>query len=136
MSPVNFDSVSEFNKYTLALAAAAFAYALEKLFPAGSILARNWALGLLAFLLAATIFGILLFAAATAGKHAEAQQDAARIQKVAKSIRWLGITHATLIVIALVILGVMLFQRILNPPPTEAPKCCCPACPVEKPIAG
>ena len=110
MSPVNFDSVSEFNKYTLALAAAAFAYALEKLFPAGSILARNWALGLLAFLLAATIFGILLFAAATAGKHAEAQQDAARIQKVAKSIRWLGITHATLLVIALVILGVMLFQ--------------------------
>jgi hypothetical protein len=124
---MNFDSLSDFNKYTLALAAASFVYGLEKLFPAVSASAQNWALILLACLLAATIFGILLFAAATAGKHAEQQKDTARLQKIASHIRWMGITHAGLLVAGLVILGALLFQRILHPPAAEAAKCCCPA---------
>lgn len=117
----DFEALIDFNKYTLALAAAGFVYALEKLVPVETE-AERWALlGLLAVLLLSVVLGIVLFAAATAGRHGSDD----RKRQIANYIPCLGVIHSILLVVGMVWLGLMLYDQVLAMPIAQAPIACC-----------
>ncbi len=119
---MNFEGLIEFNKYTLALAAGAFLYTLEKFVPSGSILGRYLVFGVLIIFLASTIVGIAIFAVSTAALHRDALAQA----QLQKWIQPLGITHACLLCLGLVVLGGMTYSRVMSEPaPPAAFKCPC-----------
>jgi amino acid transporter len=119
---IDFKSVVEFNKYTVALAAASFVYTLEKFVPMPTAGTRLFVLAVLLTFLASAILGVVMFAASTGAQHG-AQERKERIQKV---IPWLGIAHSALLCIGLVALGGMLLDRVMAAPePIAKSECCC-----------
>jgi hypothetical protein len=114
---MNFEGLIEFNKYTMALAAACFVYTLETFVPAAAESTRWLVLVLLALFLAAAVFGVLIFAACTKALH----NDAAARNAAAKRLPLLGTIHAVLLGGGLVLLGVMVVPRVLAAPVPAAP---------------
>ena len=68
---MDFKALIDFNKYTLALAAGGFVYALEKFVPMESWGGRYLLLGLLVTFLCSALLGVAIFAGATAALHAD-----------------------------------------------------------------
>ena len=109
---VDYKGLIDFNKYTMALAAASFLYTLEKFVPMPSALGRYFVLGLLILFLLSTVIGIVIFAASTAALNA----GQARQHRLNKLLPMLGVTHAILLCVGLVLLGVMVVRKALTPP--------------------
>jgi peptidoglycan/LPS O-acetylase OafA/YrhL len=123
---VNFQGLIDFNKYTLALAAASFVYTLEKFVPMSTASARYLVLGVLIMFLASALLGILVFAASTRAMHG----DKAEQKGLATWIRRFGTAHAVSLCIGLLVLGAMLYSRVIEPPaPVANRPCCCPCTP-------
>jgi hypothetical protein len=119
---LNYEALIDFNKYTLALAAGGFVYALQKLVPVETEAERCALLGLFAILLLSVILGIILFAAATVGRYGG---DAPGRPLIAKCIKFSGIGHSVLLVVGMVWLGLMLYYELLTMPIAQAPIACC-----------
>jgi hypothetical protein len=116
---MNIESLIDFNKYTLALAAAAFAYALEKLSSGTSNHVAT--IATLSILAISTLAGILLFSVATSASHYVASGSADIPTLHLNAIRWLGTFHSVLLTIGIVLLGGLLLAQLLAPP--EPAKC-------------
>lgn len=85
-------------------------------------MAGHWLLVLvLVVLLLSAIFGVAVFSAATAAQHA----DAARKDRIEKHISWMGFSHAVFLCVGLIVLGGMLYDRVLLASPNEARQNCC-----------
>lgn len=109
---LNFDGVIDFTKYTLALAAAAFIYVIEKFTPAATSGGRAVTVGLLVVLLASSISGVLVLAASTAAPHA----NDVRKQRIIGLVGRFGTTHAVLLVAGLFGVGGLVFNQALSQP--------------------
>jgi hypothetical protein len=118
---MNFEGLIEFTKYTLALSAGGFLYTLEKLVPSGSMPGRYLVLGLLVLFLASTLFGIAIFGMSTAALHRDSLGQA----RLRKLMQPLGITHACLLFLAMVVLGGMTYSRVMREPGAEPLHCSC-----------
>lgn len=122
---MKFEAIIDLVKYTLALAAGCFVYALEKLVPAPTEPERWFVLVLLVLFVVSTIFGILIFSAATAAMHGDPQR-AARQPKRIERFAWV---HLGCLVLGVILLGGKLVDRVLTAPPLP-PHCeAQPACP-------
>lgn len=117
---MDYKGLIDFNKYTLALAAAGFVYALEKFVPMETQAGRYLLLGLLAVLFISILSGVALFAAATAALHA----DSGRRQRIRNSIPWFGVAHTILLCIGMILLGIMLHNKVMSVPQAETPVAC------------
>ncbi len=109
---MDFKAFSEFNKYTIALAAGCFVYALEKFTPMSTTCGRWLLVGVLALLLISLVIGIVMFAAATSAQYG----DDARKKRIEAVIPGLGIAHWVFLGIGVLILGGMVVDRVLTPP--------------------
>ncbi len=109
---MNIESLIDFNKYTLALAAAAFAYALEKL-PSGAS-GHVATIATLSVLAVSTLTGILLFSVATSASHhvASSRSDIPALHL--NAIRWLGTLHSVLLTIGVISLGTVLLAQLFS----------------------
>lgn len=117
---MEWKSLTEFNKYTVALAAAGFAYTLEKFVPITTAAGRWCVVLTLCTFFLSLFFGILIFAVATT-----AQSAGEKMEKLAeRTMPWLGIPHVVLLAVAMLAVGGMLLQRVLADPP-EPMACCC-----------
>jgi len=118
---MEWKSLIEFNKYTVALAAVGFAYTLEKFVPMPTAEERWFVVLILCTFLLSLIFGILIFATATTALSADedAKTDAE------KRMPWFGIPHLVLLGVAMLAVGVMLILRVLADPPKPVPVACC-----------
>ncbi len=110
---MNIDGLIDFNKYTLAVAAACFVYAIEKIPPVGS--GMSWLLfaSALCLLAVSSVLGVLVFFVATSAAHHEAKH------KVIPSahldwIRRFGISHALTLIVGVVLLVAMLAPKVLS----------------------
>lgn len=117
---MDFTALIDFNKYTLALAAACIAYSLEKFVPMPTPAGRYLVLVLLAIFMLSTLCAIALFAVATAALH-RAKEKAEELKPL---IRRFGIAHVSLLCIGLVVLGGMLVDHVLTEPQASTPVCC------------
>lgn len=121
---MDFKSLIDFVKYTLALAAGGFVYALEKFVPAETLQGRILLLVLLAVLLFSAILGIAVFAAATRALHAGDDSTATYEDHIRKFGTW----HSILLVAGMLGLGGMLIERVLSPPEAAVDGICCCEC--------
>ncbi len=124
---MNFSALIEYNKYTLALAAACFAYALEKFVPVPTEGQRFLVLFTLGMFFVCAVLGVIIFAAATAAQHPNKAGSAVAIGRL---IRPLGMAHTALLVFGLLGLGYVVYERVMAPPEAQKPTACCvpPAC--------
>jgi len=119
---LDYKAVIDFNKYTLALAAAGFVYVLEKFTPLTFGLVFVTVTFTLFLFLVSILAGICLFAIATSGLHTQPESEThSRLIKV------FGITHASCVALAMLILGILVFSQLVftDPKPEAAPTCCC-----------
>lgn len=119
---MNFEALIEFNKYTLALAAGGFVYALEKLGPMATLEGRIFLLAVLVLFLISAMLGLLVFAAATSGLHSESGPS----EGLTRKIRTFGVAHAVTLCLAMLLLGGMLYDSVMHPP--AAPASVAPPC--------
>jgi hypothetical protein len=124
---MDFKGLIEFNKATLALAAACFAYALEKFVPMPTTGGRYLVLALLAVFMLSLLCALALFAVATAALH----REAGTTEDLETLIRNFGVAHMGLLFIGVLMLGGMLVDRVLAEPPKTPAGCC-----VVAPAAG
>ncbi len=118
---MDWKSLVEFNKYTVALAAAGFAYTLEKFVPMPTAEGRWFVVLILCTFLLSLLFGILIFATATTALSADEG-----VKKTAEErMPWYGIPHLVLLGAAMLAVGVMLILRVLADPPKPVPVACC-----------
>jgi O-antigen ligase len=117
---MDFTALIDFNKYTLALAAACIAYSLEKFVPMPTPAGRYLVLVLLAIFMLSALCAVLLFAVATAALHRD-KDNAAKLKPL---IGRLGIAQMAFLCIGLVVLGGMLADRVLTEPQAPTPVCC------------
>jgi len=105
---LDFKALIDFVKYTLALAAAELAYAVEAFRDGG--VARGTALGILGTLFVSLLLGILVFAAATSALHPQKKEGVK--ESLQKIIKHAGTVHSILLVIGTAWLGVVLISGI------------------------
>jgi ABC-type multidrug transport system fused ATPase/permease subunit len=113
---VDFKAVIELVKYTLALSAACFAYALDKLVPAPTLCAKWFVLSVLILFLIAALAGIVIFSSATAALHG----DAARSKRQEKFIQPLAYIHILALIAGVLLLGGNLIGRVFTDAPPSA----------------
>jgi hypothetical protein len=119
---VDFKGIIDFNKYTVAVAAASFVYALEKFVPMPTSAGRWFIVAVLLTFLASAILGVTIFAASTAAQHATQE----RKERLQKAVPRLGSAHAVLLCVGLLALGGMILERAMTAPGlVAAPQCCC-----------
>lgn len=119
---MNFNALVEYNKYTLALAAACFAYALEKFVPMPTARERFLVLFTLVMFFVCAVLGVIIFAAATAAQH---PKKAGSADAIARLIGPLGMAHTALLVLGLLGLGYLVYERVMDPPKASKPSECC-----------
>lgn len=105
---MNYQALIDFNKYTLAVAAGGFVYAIEKFSPAKTELTRWSLLGVLFVLLIALLLGVAVYGAATKALHGMTSNQ--------RLIEKFGIAHLISLGVGLLALGVMLVISIFDPP--------------------
>ena len=110
---MNIDSLVDFNKYTLAVAAACFVYALEKLPPMETQLGLFALLATLAALAVSSICGILLFFVATSAAHHLSVQQSQIPERHRNWIKLLGTSHSLLLVLGVTALAGMLYPKVM-----------------------
>lgn len=111
MTATNFKAVGEFTKYTLAMNAAGLIYTFEKLAPPETADQRTYAAVLLVAFLFALICGIVVFSALTSAQH----DEETRGESSSKLVKYFGILHAALLVLAYIGLFVELARRFVVP---------------------
>ena len=118
---MDFKATIDLVKYTLALSAACFAYALEKLVPAPTEPARCFVLGVLASFIFAALAGIVIFSSATAALHG----DEVRAKRQRKVIRPTAYIHLGCLGLGVLLLGGKLVDKVLTdvPAPPIATRC-------------
>lgn len=110
---MNIDGLIDFNKYTLAVAAGCFVYAMEKIPPVKSDVA-GVLLGATLFLLAAaSVLGVLVFFVATSAAHYKVEGGAIP-DKHLEWIRRLGISHSIALLFGVLLLVGMLVPRVFS----------------------
>lgn len=109
---MKFEGLIDFNKYTLALAAAGVIFTLDTFVPAATSAMRWTVLVLLAMFLASATLGVLVFSVCTKALHGDAAAKQAAIDR----LPGLGTAHATLLVLPLIGIGVLLVPHVLAPP--------------------
>lgn len=109
---MDFKAIIDLVKYTLALSAACFVYALEKLVPAPPE-GRWQVLALLGMFVISAVAGIFIFSAATAAQHGNPKRE----ERQKKRIRWAAYIHIGFLALGVLLLGGKLVERVL----TEAP---------------
>jgi len=117
---MDYKSLIDFNKYTLAPAAAGFAYALEKFVPSDGW-SRFAVLIMLLIIGFSALCGILLFAVATGAQHG----DQNRKKRAEPWISNLGTGHAVLLFLGMLMLLCMLIPRVLAEPVATTTTCRC-----------
>ncbi len=122
---MNWNSLIEFNKYTVTLAAGGFVYTLEKFVPMPTPEGRWFVLLVLSMFLLSLFFGIVIFAMATTALSADEAKKKAAEERMPRY----GIAHAVLLCVAMLAVGGMLIQRVLAAPPPPLPAMCCCASP-------
>ncbi|WP_425259963.1 hypothetical protein ACPOLB_03745 [Rubrivivax sp. RP6-9] len=115
---MDFKALIEFNKYTLALAAACIAYALEKFIPALTFGDQVQLLFVLGAFFASALLGVVIFATATAAQH---PNRADTRDKLAKIIAPLGTAHTFFLVVGLLVFAWMLYSRVMTSPGGPTP---------------
>ncbi|MEQ9375382.1 MAG: hypothetical protein RIG68_09395 [Imperialibacter sp.] len=122
---MNYESIIEFNKYTLALSAGGFAYVLDSYKePATPLL--FWLVVVVCVLLAfSTLAGILVYSTATSKTHQGDKESPGHD----RFIRLFGTSHALFLAVAMLGLAVIVFSDIQYPKDNEQPEprvvCCC-----------
>jgi hypothetical protein len=119
---MDFKAIIDLVKYTLALTAACFVYALEKLVPVPTELGRWLVLALLALFVISALAGIFIFSSATAALHGD-KHKAARQQR---RIELAAYIHIGLLGLGILLLGGMLVDRVLTEVPKPPVICCSP----------
>lgn len=119
---MNIDGLIDFNKYTLAVAAGCFVYAIEKIPPVGAGMPWLLLASTLCLLAAASVLGVLVFFVATSAAHHQAKH------KVIPSahldwIRRFGISHAVALMAGVLLLVAMLAPKVLS---AREPDAACP----------
>ena len=124
---LDYKAVIDFNKYTLALAAAGFVYVLEKFTPLTFGLVFVTVTFTLILFLVSILAGICLFAIATSGLHTQPESETHKSKTHSRLIKVFGITHASCVLLAMLILGILVFSQLVltDPKPEVAPTCCC-----------
>ncbi|MGH1374335.1 MAG: hypothetical protein ACRBBW_20025 [Cellvibrionaceae bacterium] len=112
---MDLKALIDFNKYTLTLSAAAFVYTMSNFVPVKSASEVDGLLFILGCFLAASLSGVLLFAAATSALHKVPASETKTTPK--KSITLFGNLHAALLVIGLVALALKLHAHIIDTVP-------------------
>jgi hypothetical protein len=120
---MDFKATIDLVKYTLALTAACFVYALEKLTPAPTAKERWLVLGLLAVFVIAALAGILIFSAATAALHG----DAERGRRQQPLIKFAAYVHIGFLGVGVLFLGGKLMNGVLTDLPKPLVACCTPS---------
>jgi predicted tellurium resistance membrane protein TerC len=116
---MKYDALIDFNKYTLAVAAGGFVYAIEKFSPAKTEATRWSLLGVLFVLLVALMFGVAVYGAATKALHGKTNNQ--------QIISTFGVVHLVFLGLGLLALGAMLVISIFAPAPEDdLASCCCP----------
>ncbi len=113
---MDLKALIDFNKYTLTLSAAAFVYTMSNFVPVKSASEIDGLLFILGCFLAASISGVLLFAAATSALH-KAPATEEKKDPPKKAITLFGNLHAALLVIGLVALALKLHAHIIDTVP-------------------
>src|SRR6185369_9789413 len=116
---MDFRAIIDLVKYTLALTAACFVYALEKLVPAPTERGRWLVLALLAVFVVSALAGIFIFSSATKALHGkdEAALQEPRIERAAY-------IHLVLLALGVLLLGGKLVERVLTEVPKPPVVCC------------
>ena len=104
------------------LAAACFAYALEKFVPMPTAGQRFLVLFTLGMFFVCAVLGVIIFAAATAAQH---PKKAGSADAIARLIGPLGMAHTALLVLGLLGLGYLVYERVMAPPEAPKPTICC-----------
>jgi hypothetical protein len=126
-SPLNLSALVEFNKYTLAIAAAGLVYTIQTFVPAEGAATRWLVLGLLGVFLASLVCGALLFAACTRAMHGSSSpapapgSGASTPADPPALIEFLGTAHAGLLVVGLIALCALFVPRVLAKPTPPTP---------------
>jgi hypothetical protein len=110
---MNIDSLIDFNKYTLAVSAGCFVYAMEKVPPVGSGVAGVVLGATLVLLAAASVFGVLVFFVATSAAHYKIEGGAIPGEHL-EWIRRLGISHSVALLLGVVLLVGILVPRVFS----------------------
>ena len=114
---MDYRALIDFNKYTLAIAAGGFVYTLEKFIPSEPGLVFHAVVAMLALFLFSSIAGVVLFSTATKSLHSTGKQ-----QSQETIIRRSGIAHAGSLIVALLILGFLVFKEVVfAESPTSSP---------------
>ena len=111
---MDFKAIIDLVKYTLALTAACFVYALEKLVPVPTELGRWLVLALLTLFVISALAGIFIFSSATAALHGDKDKAARQQRRIERA----AYIHIGLLGLGVLLLGGKLVERVL----TEAPK--------------
>ena len=111
---MDFKAVIGQVKYTLALAAACFAYALEKLVPAANETARWFALAVLLVLFLSLLGGGFIFSAATAALHGDSERAVLQQGRIKRA----AFVHLGFLALGVLLLGGKLFHQVLTEIPT------------------
>lgn len=114
---MNFEAIIDLVKYTLAICAAGFVYALEKLTPAETETGRWFVLALLAIFTASSLCGIFIFSSATAALHG----DRNRKERQKKLIEPAAYLHIGLLCLGVLLLGGRLADKVLTEPAVALP---------------
>lgn len=121
---MNYEAIVDFNKYTLALAAAGLVYTLEKFVPIKPPVTPILVVFLLALFLLAILLGVGVFATATSSLHGSEEGRTTRDRLIST----LGVAHAATLALGTIILGSMLVNHVLTAKPQTTATCCCAPC--------
>lgn len=119
---MDFKAIIDLVKYTLALTAACFVYALEKLVPAPTELGRWLVLALLTLFVISALAGIFIFSSATAALHGDKDKGARQRRRIERA----AYIHIGILGLGVLLLGGKLVERVLTDVPKPAVVCCSP----------
>lgn len=111
---MNIEGLIDFNKYTLAVAAGCFVYAMEKIPPVESDAAGVVLGTTLLSLAVASLCGVLVFFVATSAAHYKVKGGSIPSEHL-DWIRRLGISHSIALLVGVILLVGMLVPRVFSP---------------------
>jgi hypothetical protein len=117
---MKFEAIIDLVKYTLAITAACFVYALEKLLPAPSELGRWLLLGLLTLFIISALAGIFIFSSTTAALHGDKDKAARQQRRIERA----AYIHIGLLGLGVLFLGGKPVERVLTEVPRPSVVCC------------
>tara|TARA_R110000868_G_scaffold143864_2_gene362500 strand:+ start:2253 stop:2636 length:384 start_codon:yes stop_codon:yes gene_type:complete len=121
---MNFTSIIDFNKFTVAIAVGCLVYATEKILPPDSLIKQIASIVLIGLLVLSIVLGVFLFAAATAACNAELAGDRSRVESNQATIKFCGTWHSITLGLALLIFAALLYNKFSISTPEDGLKSC------------